>query len=128
MLTADSRLHRKQEQHLAEQLIFSDQACSLLPVQKSGVQSYLLFRPDPKAMPAGFFKPGSSHVSYTGTKSMHSAAPHLCSLKSYANSHGNVMGTYTHITLQSIRSTYLWLCSYTVMEASGARRVQKGLR
>ena len=65
-----------------------------LPVQKSGIKAHLSFQPGPKGMPVGFFKPESSLISCTCLKCMHSAAPHLCIVRCYKSSHGNLTYIY----------------------------------
>ena len=92
MLTANSCHHEIENQRVAEHVIERDQARILLHIQKLAVQAYLLFLPGPEAMPAGLFKPGSSLVMRTGSRCMHSAAPHLCIRRCSQDIYVSVMG------------------------------------
>ena len=59
--------------------------------KSEGVSAHLLLQPGARGMRIGFFKPESFLVSCTCLKCMHSAAPHLCIVQRYKNSHVNSM-------------------------------------
>ena len=94
-------------------------------LKKSGISAHLLFQPGPKGMLDGFFKPESSLVSCTCLKCMHSAAPNLCIIEVYKNSHGNIPYIYHshHFAKHQEHHTY-----FALMRDEGGQLSQKDSR